>query len=254
MRNALFWARYIRDVFIPELSLIQRAVLTRVLPAFNNIEAEAETAEREAWERLSTVAGADSDPAAHAEQARDAGIERYLMLKSIRQATKNLFSVAVSHLVEQQQLFLLRRMFLPLDETDQHALLKHREFITRSNAAGVNIQNLEGWVELEELRLVANAVKHAEGPAVAQLRNRRPDLFKSPVFSQEADTKLLTAQGEVYRPLFGEDLFVTDADLDRYFLAAEQFWQAYAGRLEKLDWELREERSSIRIRNTRRAV
>jgi len=235
MRNALFWARYIRDVFLPELSLLQRAVLTRVLPAFDNIEAEAGSAEWEAWERLSAVAGPDSDPAALAEQARDAGIDRYLMMKSIRQATINLFTVAVHHLVEQQQLFLLRREFLPLGETDQHALLKPREFITRSNVAGVNIESLDGWPELEELRFVANAVKHAEGPAVALLRSRRPDLFENPVLRQEADFTFLTAQWEVYRPLFGEDLFVTEPDLDRYFRAAEQFWQAYAGRLEQLD-------------------
>jgi len=97
MRNALFWARYVRQVFLPELSFLQRTVLSRVLPAFDNIEAEAESAEDEAWERLSAVSGPDSDPAALAEQARDAGVDRYLMMRSVRQATINLFAVAVHH-------------------------------------------------------------------------------------------------------------------------------------------------------------
>lgn len=235
MRNALFWARYVRQVFLPELSFLQRTVLSRVLPAFDNIEAEAESAEEEAWERLSAVAGPDSDHAALAEQARDAGVDRYLMMKSVRQATVNLFAVAVHHLVEQQQLFLLRRELLTLDEADQHALLKTRELITRSSAAGVDIESLDGWQELEELRFVANAVKHAEGPAVDLLRSRRPDLFEHPSVRELGASLSLGARRKVYRPLFGEDLFVTDADLKRYFRVAEQFWRAYAERLDQLD-------------------
>ncbi len=47
MRNALFWAHHIRDIFLPELVLLEETVVSRVLPAFDNIEAEAESVEEE---------------------------------------------------------------------------------------------------------------------------------------------------------------------------------------------------------------
>ncbi len=236
MRNALFWSRYIKEAYLAEITLLREGTLDRVLPGFAEemIDRDAEAAEQRAWERLCEVAGPDSDPASLAEQARDAGVDRFLMLKSLRQALMNLFAVALHHLVEQQQLFLLRREMLPLGEQDQHALLKSREFITRSRKSGVDVTTLNGWDNLEELRHVANAVKHAEGQAVALLRIRRPDLFVAPTIRQEDPEASWAGFRKVYKPLFGEDLYVSCSDLDCYFRAALEFWSSYAESLERL--------------------
>lgn len=236
MRNALFWSRYIKAVYLAEITLLREGALERVLPGFAEemIDRDAEAAEEKAWEQLCEVAGPDSDPANLAEQARDAGVDRFLMLKSLRQALMNLFAVALHHLVEQQQLFLLRREMLPLAEQDQHALLKSREFITRSRKLGVDVTTLNGWDDLDELRHVANAVKHAEGQAVALLRSRRPDLFVAPTLRQTHPEASLARFSKVYKPLFGDDLYVSASDLQRYFRRALEFWNSYAESLERL--------------------
>jgi hypothetical protein len=41
----------------------------------------------------------------------------------------------------------------------------------------------DDWARIDELRLVANSVKHAEGPSAQQLRELRADLFQNPAFA-----------------------------------------------------------------------
>ena len=237
MRNALFWAQYIRRVYLPEIGLLREGAFDRLLPclADERIGRDAEAAGQQTWERLSAIAGPDSDPDELAEHAQDAELVRFQMLTGLRQALMNLFAVALHHLLEQQQLFLLRRELLPPREEHQHALLKSREFITRSGEAGVEVTALSGWDDLEELRHVANAVKHAEGQAVELLRTLRPDIFLHPLLRGAHPDDLRTGRRRVYKPLFGEDLYVVEPDLERYFEAARRFWQSYAQSLERLE-------------------
>jgi hypothetical protein len=37
----------------------------------------------------------------------------------------------------------------------------------------------------------------------------------------------------VYQPLSGDDLYVTQSDLDKYFEAAEKFWRALEAELRR---------------------
>ena len=46
---------------------------------------------------------------------------------------------------------------------------------------GLSLRDLPQWDAVAELRLVANAVKHAEGESEQELRQLRPDLFVHPV-------------------------------------------------------------------------
>ena len=236
MDNPLFWSKYIREVYLPEIQSLREGAVERVLSAFGDdaVDRDAEAAERTTWQRLCEQEGPYRDPGDLAEEALNAGIDRYCVLQSLRQALANLFAVGLHHLVEQQQFLLLRRELLRDDEEDKHALLNIREFIARNCQSGVDVAVLEGWDGLQELRHVANAVKHAEGPAVAFLRQRRPDLFESPMLGEELPQLALGARADVYKPLFGEDIYVRESDLGRYFSAATQFWRSYAGRLEEL--------------------
>ncbi|MFI5339472.1 MAG: hypothetical protein ACHQ7N_06510 [Candidatus Methylomirabilales bacterium] len=236
LRNALFWSGCIRGEYLAEIKLLREHALTRVLQAFadETIDREARAAKEQAWERLCHAAGEDSDPTDLAEQARDAGDDRLLMLRSLRQALLNLFAVALHHLVEQQQLSLLRLAMLPPREANKHDLLKKgtEEFKNRSRNSAVDVTTLSGWADLEELRVVANAVKHAEGPAAKRLRSRRPDLFVSPAL-RRTHPEPWPQPSSLYKPLFGEDLYVLSSDLECYFQAALQFWSSYAESLER---------------------
>jgi hypothetical protein len=49
---------------------------------------------------------------------------------------------------------------------------------------GIDLASLAAWAKIDELRSVANSVKHAEGGSARQLRQVRPDLFQSPAFAE----------------------------------------------------------------------
>ena len=78
--------------------------------------------------------------------------------------------------------------------------------------------------KLEELDLVANVAKHAEGQSAERLRILRPEVFVAP--SIRGDPFSFDERSyAVNRPLIGEDLFVQPDDLRAYFEAIESFWQ-----------------------------
>jgi hypothetical protein len=56
---------------------------------------------------------------------------------------------------------------------------------------GLKVKDLEGWSVVDELRLVANVAKHAEGDSATKLRALRPALFVSE--SAEKQTRPATA-------------------------------------------------------------
>jgi hypothetical protein len=236
MDNALFWSAHIRDTFLPQVRVLRETILQRFMPTFQSMSDEAEQVTEDAWQELGQRAGADVDPGDLAEMARDAGVDRYLMLNSAKQGLLNLFAVAVHHLVEQQQLFLLRREPLPRNDEFNHQLLNATEFATRLMASGIDISLYPSAAKLRELRLVANVVKHAEGPALSQLRQVRPDMGL-PEFMRSTDLgnrSTRSALRFVYQPLAGEDVHVSEEDLAGYFDAAEEFWTHLTSDLRRL--------------------
>ena len=53
-----------------------------------------------------------------------------------------------------------------------------REFQKRLKDIGIDIVAFSSWTKIDELKQVANAVKHAEGDAVQRLHGLRPDFFE----------------------------------------------------------------------------
>ena len=100
----------------------------------------------------------------------------------------------------------------------------------RLKVKGFDITFLPSWQKIEELRLVANTIKHAEGDSAMQLRNIRPDLFKHFIFridNEIFDFSKLTETlhlNPIYHPLGGQDIFVGVADYEIYSKTLVQFW------------------------------
>lgn len=230
--NGPFWAKYARDVWIPEVAVLSETVLTRALPSFARIDAEAKRASEERWQKLGRHASPNADPADVAEAAQDAGIIYYQMRSSARQALLNLFCVALHHLVEQQLLTLLRRELLPKSEENNRKFLKRACVVEALRNQDIDIEGFPEWEHLEELRLVANVAKHAEGSASDQLKVRRPDLFTPKILKHETESPLYGPKGPVLNPMSGDDLYVDDADLARYFAFVQGFWERLASAME----------------------
>jgi hypothetical protein len=225
-----FWAQYFRRVNIGTVEGFRQAVYHRLLPPFECIDAEAQAVEQREFERLGQMPAFDDvDMADVAEQASDAGIAFYETMTGVRQALLNIFSASLRHLLEQQLLLFHRRRLLRPTEQNQADLFSLSEALKRLEAYGIDCRRFKTWTKLEELRLVANTVKHAEGPSSKQLYECRPDLFLSPL---DRKLKLRPSSGPIFTPLAGEDIYVTLEDLAAYFDAATAFWNELADLLE----------------------
>lgn len=208
------------------------AVETRFLPTFDSLESEAEQASKAEWERMGQVVDPEyADESQLAEQAHEAGVAYYMSLDSVRQTLINLAVTALYHLFEQQLLFFHRREVLSPDEEDDKKLLNIGEYTTRLSAAGIQVEALSTWPKVEELRFVANAIKHAEGASADKVRQLRPDLFThpqlrhSPLFGSMQMTP-------IYMPMSGEDFFLSISDLKMYREALLEFWEEFGAAIQ----------------------
>ncbi|RLE45334.1 hypothetical protein DRJ25_05825 [Candidatus Woesearchaeota archaeon] len=181
------------------------------------------------WDRLcSSCYSPDIDPADLAERAQDAGIEYYMMLSGVKQTLLNITATTLYHLFEQQIIFLLRREILNTSEENNVQLMRVSVFKNKLREKGINIESFKSWKKIEELRLVSNSIKHAEGPSAVELREFRPDLFQPPMIrTQEEQFITSPIVTRVYLPLAGEDIFVTQEDLSEYKDALLDFWSEF---------------------------
>ncbi len=222
--NALFWERFFQAEFIPQIKAIVDTLEKRVLPGFENIEEESEQVSKETWERFMSMPGTgDEDPADFAEVAEQAGVSHYLLLDGIRQGILNLFAAALYHAFEQQIMLFHRKEVLKPAEENDHKLFTLSEFQRRLSHSGIDIKMFSSWAKIEELRLVANTVKHAEGNSAKRLYTLRPDMFQDPHLDRSRLPK--TRNPRIFQPLVGEDLYVSLADIHNYCGSLITFWK-----------------------------
>jgi hypothetical protein len=149
------------------------------MPAFDNIETEANEFTESEYERLGELPYDENeiDMSASAERAQEAGFEYFSALSSVRQTFLNLSVAALFHMFEQQLLCFHRRQVLHPSEENDIARIRTSELKKRLLSAGIDIESLQSWKDIHELELVANSVKHAEGRSSEELQGLRPDLF-----------------------------------------------------------------------------
>jgi len=223
--NHYFWTGIFRREFAPQLRAIVETLEKRVLPAFDNIDGEANAVAEETWDAFMSAPGTgDEDPGDFAEAAQDAGVSHYSLHYGIRQGMVNLFAAALYHAFEQQLMMLLRREILNPREENDRGLFQVSEFQKRLKGLHIDISTFPSWATVDELRLVANTVKHAEGAAAHKLHQVNPDLFVSPR-TAELGLAFRPKEPRVFSPLLGEDLYVTLGDVERHRDALLYFWQ-----------------------------
>jgi hypothetical protein len=233
MHNASFWRRYFRGSFQPHLERVLEALEKRILPAFDEIDAEATALQEQTWNDL--IAGPydpDVDESMLANAAFEAGYDHYAGMEAVRQSLINSFGPMLYHTWEQQLLAFHRREVLHPSEECDNALLKLQELQDRLRAEGVDITQLPTWSTITELRLVANTVKHADGDSADRLKKGRPDLFDWHHAKGDEARQPSSFIRRVYRPMSGEDLYLTLDDLQTYGHATISFWDGFADALD----------------------
>lgn len=138
-----------------------------------------------------------ADPADWGEEAREQALDYYQLLLNLRQSMLNLIAAGLYHLYEQHR-------------------NKVENLLTEQGRTLPSLRKLDGWTKVDELRLLANTVKHGNGGSAKKLQRLRPDLF-IPSASRSGLTE---------NPLGGTDLFVTEADIQSYRDAIRELWES----------------------------
>jgi hypothetical protein len=203
---------------IKELSLYSQVFQERIVPAFNTLDEEAKEIQQEAYAQSAASAGPDADAGCAAEDAYHEGVDFFLATDAVRQGVFNLTVAGLYHLFEQQIGSLLLQLHGPPPNRNDvgDRLSKFLKYLT------IDIKQLKGWSDVEELRLVANSVKHGHGSSSRQLRQRNPKLF----LLYHDDLSEHFPLHPVIRPLAGEGLYLTPDDFNRYAHALTEFWKS----------------------------
>lgn len=108
-----------------------------------------------------------------------------------------------SHLHEAEKAGVATRQFQPLLE---EAGVRH----------GLDVETKKVGQAIEELYLLANAVRHGDGPSVGKLRGNAPHLWQYPTVGHAAQSE--------EQAILSEGIQVADADFVRYMRAVTRFW------------------------------
>jgi hypothetical protein len=219
-----FWSRVFKEEFVPQLRAIYEVLERRTLPAFDDIDREAATISEKAWDGfMSGLETGEEDPSEFVDAAQQAGVSHYVLWNGIRQGIINLFAAALYHPFEQQLMLFHRREILRSHEANNPNLFSINECQKRLDGLGICISQFSSWDAVNELRLVANTVKHAEGDSADKLYKLRPDLFENPDI-RGMGFSIDKSSPRVYQPLVGEDLYVSLDDVSHYRISVISFW------------------------------
>jgi hypothetical protein len=206
-----------------------------VIPAFGDLDARAEQVANEYYNRIwSQPAGEyEIDMADVAEDARQHSHDWWEMMTSLRQTMLNLIAAGLFHLVEQQLATLTRDGLFdgPVRDTKLSIVAEwYKEHL------GTTLAEMPSWNTIDEMRLVANTVKHGEGSSAHHLRAVNPALFNDPAYAELLRSEGLDMDERLTRdslaaPLSGEDFFVTEEVLHGYAVRAAAFFDEIAADL-----------------------
>lgn len=203
-------------IFLRELENYKDSFHSRILPAFSEIEREAEAASNAELERISANAGPDSDPETIQETAYFHEVDLFLTAQATKQGVVNLMTAGLYHLSEQHAQRLSR---ICRDGRSDSILERIRPLLDASDGKP-KPRFPKPQLILNELQLVANTVKHGEGRSCNSLYKSNPALFKT---HSETDDLRIPAS-----PLSGEGLYLKPEDFDRYHFALLDFWKRLA--------------------------
>ena len=206
-----------RELRISEHRFYVEQAKGRLLSQFANIEAEAEQAELEHWERT----GQSFDPEWHdpgdlAEAARDHGVEFYQLLSEMRDRTRlSVVAGMYHHWDKTFRRFLVREFRWPrlvIGEHTRRALWKldSAKLEKLLAAVGLDLTGLACYQRIDAMRLIVNVFKHGEGRSLDELRQRYPEFLR------------ISSHGWSF--IDDTDLEVTDDHVEQFAAAIELFW------------------------------
>ena len=226
MHNGQFWKPIFINEYIPQYDLLLDTLKNRLIPTFSSVNDEAKDKTEKEWERLNQECiDPDGDSSDIAEWAENVGINYYLNMLNMQQSLNNMFAMTLYHIFEQHMMEFHRREVLEHQQRNDNRNFKQKIFKDALKAIGINIESFSSWKVIEELRHLANTVKHADGNSSEKLYELNKDLFNCDFIKNSDDFSFLcNTKPSVYKPLTGDDLYVRIPDIQRYCDALKLFW------------------------------
>ena len=216
-------SHYILGVLVPQIKRFALMFTGTVFPPFADPDAQAEKVAQDYWDQKMSEPcgenGPDEDFGDIADDAHQKSLDFYFTMTAMHTTVLNLFAAGLYHLFEQQAGTWVRdwtgkRVNYPIP-----FVMKELDFDVTTPL----------WAHLNELRLVANVVKHAEGDSATDLRDVNPAYFKLPAVRGTEFEAHSSGERMLGEPLTGEGLYVTKADYDAFVQAVIEFWNWLAG-------------------------
>jgi hypothetical protein len=226
------WPFYFRREYIPQIEFYASCLKDRLPPTVTNLEEEAKKVEEDTyWRLLSKATSVDPDIASLAEQAVDEGLSHYQMMEQTVQGITNLFTVGLFHLFEQQLMYFHRKWLMGSDDRDQLKIDVAKDQLLQR---GIDVKGFTSYSKVHELRVLANCIKHGDGPSCEELRRVQPILFRSPHLRDHPEMNLPwnPPPRPVIQPMAGEDIYMTMDEFVRYAEAVKTFWSELGSALE----------------------
>lgn len=164
------------------LAAYVKGVTERLMPLYSDIEREAQKAEDDFWQHAMNISSTgESDPSDYVDAAVDKGVEVYKQLSYGKRQLFNLVAAGLYHIWENE----VKALFLA---TVGQRVPNSKEIIQKANFKiltlllamfGYDLKAEPHYVKMDELRLVANTVKHGSGVSYDKLLQKRPDLFNT---------------------------------------------------------------------------
>lgn len=206
-------SEHLAPIFLNEVENFRDAFRDRILPAFDSLEREAAKASALELERLSVQASPDSDEALITEKAYFHGADLFVTGQAMKRAALNLMTAGLYHLFEQQC-----QRVAAIEKIENAPTKKLPEILFSNYGIDISQEEVRSCLDqIDELRLLANTVKHGSGDSCNELKARNQSLF-------EDDFPELLPKDIPLRPLTGNGLLLTWPHFESYAATISNFW------------------------------
>ncbi|HGO9417112.1 TPA: hypothetical protein ACLBZX_005637 [Bacillus cereus] len=229
MPSVMLLDDYLRKELQKPYELYLKTYTDRISPVFDNIVQEAEEVAQNAYRDLTKHADPECfDPGDFADDAWQFGVDYYGNISLMRYNTQLMWVSTMYQFWEQQvRKFLYKEMtrsgYQYIDKNQNE--IEYKNFCTNIGkiktfflAYQVDITALSCWDKLNELRLLANVIKHGPGGSAEDLLKIRPDLFDA----SHVSTNLL----DLYQTTLNDVVInLKKNDFETYANSLSNFWE-----------------------------
>lgn len=227
MVATLYLYRSKRERFKKSYELFIDTYTNKIATQFLNIEHEANKISEEYYKELGKYFNPEcDDPGDYAELAWEKGLDYYEGLSLMKYNTKMMWISTVYQFWEQQV-----RRFLYEEICNTHTIYNkngsecgYKGFCTRGIDDikdeflwfNYDLVLKKSWKEINELRLLANVIKHGDGWSAKELQKLKPEYFQDEFQNNRLELYKTTLNDEV--------LNIQEEDFVRYCKSLIGFW------------------------------